>query len=134
MPARSLLFLLAFCLMSLQMNGQTSGKLASDSTSKNLDEYNFLKNLHIRFDTISVASKQALLEQMSKFEVISGWIFFTGTNFPSTVSVLFSGSGSGILRGNLDKLVAGSRVTFEKFTIKKPDGTTFVMNKHLVFR
>ena len=132
---RSILIILSILVSftSFQAAAQSNGHVVQDSTGGKQAGYDLFKSLNNMIDSVSVTGKDALVKQFENVE-IKGWIFFTGTNFLNAVSTLYSGNGISGLQHWLDKCVAGSRLTFEKCQIKKPDGTYFVLNKHIVFK
>ncbi len=132
MKRKLTIFFTVFCMATFSGIAQNKNSGEGNPLNKR-GEYDFLKRMHIMNDTVSMSNKTALLSQAAEIE-FSGWIYFTGSNFPDAQSMQYKGRGLEMLEPYFSKCTTGSRITFEKCKVKKPDGSSSVLNKHIVFK
>lgn len=87
----------------------------------------------MRFDTVSIDIKEAILKEMEEYAISSGTIFLSGTGFYQPLMLNVSGK-FGLSSPYHNQIVAGTRLTLDKCVLKSKTGKTMMLTKSFFFR
>ena len=84
--------------------------------------YDLLQKSFSKSDRIAIVDKDNFIKELQKVNFVYADVYFSGVGFKKVEALKMAGNVA-VLKDLLDRVVAGTQITFDNATIKNNDGT-----------